>query len=129
MDYLLANQGDTKYLVAATSAKSTAPIILSTDKAVISLGGYSGVDPAFTTKQLAGLVHEGAVRFFLIPYRIPRGGPGGPPSQPQNESARWVQHKCEQVPRELWQSSPFGQGGVPWVKTPQTLYDCGAGGR
>ena len=129
MDYLLANQGDAEYLVAANSATSTAAIILSTDKPVISLGGYSGIDPVFTTKHLAGLVHEGAVRFFLLLDRAPRGGPGGPPSQARNESARWVQHKCERVPQKLWQSSMLvGQGGTPSMK-PQVLYDCGAGGR
>ncbi len=107
-NYLLANQGNAKYLVAAVSSRSAAPIILSTDKPVISLGGYSGVDPVFTTKRITDLVNEGALRFFLIP---------------QN---RWAQDNCQQVPRELWQSPTLGQGETPSIKAP-TLYDCGAG--
>jgi len=153
INYLLAHQGDAKYLVAATRSRNTAPIILSTDKPVISLGGYNGVDTVFTTKQLADLVNEGAVRFFLIPNResltrlIPGGSPqqpswqGAPPSVPaglprgglgglshplQNRSVRWVQDNCQQVPQELWQSSTFGQGRGFSMES-QALYDCGVG--
>jgi 4-amino-4-deoxy-L-arabinose transferase-like glycosyltransferase len=106
MDFLLANQGDAKYLVASTSSRSTAPIILSTDEPVISLGGFNGLDPVFTKKQLANLVNEGAVRFFLMPDK---------------------QHmNCKPVPRELWNSATRGQVGNPSVQG-WTLYDCGAG--
>jgi hypothetical protein len=69
MRYLLANQGEAKYLVAATGSKNTAPVILSTDKPVISLGGYSGLDPVFSPQQLVDLVNKGEVRFFLIPEK------------------------------------------------------------
>jgi hypothetical protein len=142
IDYLQANQGNAEYLVAATSSNTTAPIILSTDEPVISLGGYSGIDPVFTTKQLTDLVNKGAVRFFLIPdsKRTTQmmSGDGASSQQsgqqsasPQNRSARWVQHNCERVPRKLWQSSSFpdqGEGG-PGMMRPQALYDCGTGGR
>ena len=153
MDYLLANQGDAEYLVAATSARATAPIILSTDKPVISLGGFTGYDSVFTTKQLSDLVNEGAVRFFLIPDRqrmmqmvpgdsassqqsAPPGAPqvssqddsGGPQVPPQSESARWVQGNCEQVPQELWQSSTLSQEEGISMEEILALYDCGSGG-
>ena len=71
INYLLSNRGDAEYLVAAIDARSTSPIILSTDEPVISLGGYYGLDPVFTTKRLNDLVNEGAVRFFLVPDREP----------------------------------------------------------
>jgi hypothetical protein len=108
IDYLLANQGDTKYLVASTNSRSTAPIILSTDEPVISLGGFNGLDRVFTNKQLADLVNEGAVRFFLMPDK---------------------QHmNCKQVPRELWNSATRGHVERPSVQN-QALYDCGVGSR
>jgi hypothetical protein len=137
IDYLQTNQGNAEYLVAATSTSSTAPIILSTDEPVISLGGYSGIDPVFTTKQLTDLVNKGAVRFFLIPDSK-RSGDGASSQQsgqqsasPQDRSARWVQHNCERVPRKLWQSSSFPDQGEegPGTMRPQALYDCGTGGR
>jgi hypothetical protein len=124
---------------------------------VISLSGFSGLDPVFTTKKLADLVNEGAVRFFLIPDKqhvtqmmpgddvssqqpgwqgSPTGattgatqdGPGGLLSPLQNGSERWVQDNCKRVPHELWQSSTFGQGGELSMNG-QALYDCGAGRR
>lgn len=107
INYLQANQGDVRYLVAGTRSKDTAAVMLSTDKPVISLGGYSGLDPVFTKQRLTDLVNEGAVRFFLIPN---------------------TQHmNCKRVPQELWQSPTLGQGGVSM--NDQTLYDCGAGRR
>jgi 4-amino-4-deoxy-L-arabinose transferase-like glycosyltransferase len=148
VDYLLANRGDAEYLVAGTEARSIAPIILSRDEPMISLGGYSGLDPVFTTKRLTDLVNEGAVRFFLVPdrerlmQRMPgdassqrsgqRGAPagisrGGPGRFSQNESASWVQDNCERVPQERWQSSSDDDqgGGDPQRTRPQALYDCG----
>ena len=154
INYLLAHQGDAKYLVAATRSSNTSPIILSTDKPVISLGGYNGVDPVFSTKQLADLVNEGAIRFFLIPEReppmtqmmpgvfpqqpgwqgappslplgVPRGGTWGSSDPLENGSERWVQDNCQKVPQELWHSPTFGQGGG-YVTNSQALYDCGVG--
>ena len=64
-----ANRGDAGYLVAVSSATSASPIILNTDKPVISLGGYNGVDPVFTPDGLADLVDGGVVRFSLVPDR------------------------------------------------------------
>lgn len=100
-----ANRGDAGYLVAVSSAMNASPIILYTNEPVISFGGYNGVDPVFTVDELADLVNEGAVRFFLMPDREaieemsaewesnsaapggepgPGGGPGG--GLPQNGS-------------------------------------------
>ena len=152
MDYLQANRGDARYLVATTNAMSAAPIILNTDQPVISLGGYNGIDPVFTAGDLSNLVNRGAVRFFLMPDRErmeemraeresrddalsgggppqggPRGGHGPEGGLPQNGSADWVQNNCEEVPQELWQSptSEGGRGGPPMMRA-RALYDCGA---
>jgi 4-amino-4-deoxy-L-arabinose transferase-like glycosyltransferase len=122
LDYLQANRDNAKYLVATTNARNASPIILGTDEPdpVITLGGFAGRDPIFSTTQLANLVDEGAVRFFLIS----QGGWGG---SSQNESTSWVQDNCAQVPKEQWQSSSTTeQGGDPEDRAP-ALYDCGTG--
>ena len=120
MDYLRANRGDAKYLVATTNARSASPIILSTNEPdpVIALGGFSGRDPVLSTDQLANLVDTGAVHSVLIQ--------NGEPDEPQNESTSWVQDNCQQVPQELWQSSSSSdQGGDHEDRAPE-LYECGA---
>lgn len=64
--YLEAHQGNTKFLVATIGSVTAAPIILSTNKPVMTMGGYSGNDPILTPGTLQSLVHNGAVRFFLV---------------------------------------------------------------
>ena len=159
MDYLQANRGDAKYLVATTNSMTASPIILNTDEPqpVITLGGFMGRDPVFTTEKLTNLINEGAVRFFLVPARermeemraeresnnassqgwgasqgAPQGPPRGGPPDARNESETWVQDNCEQVSREQWQSSDAEEqeeGGGPWMRRAQALYDCGPGRR
>jgi 4-amino-4-deoxy-L-arabinose transferase-like glycosyltransferase len=122
VDYLQANKGDAEYLVATTDARMASSIILNTDDKVIDTNGFEGHDPVFTPDELAGLVDEGAVRFFLVG--------GGRPGGSNNESADWVQDNCEQVPQEEWQSPETGEqgGGGPPGRAP-ALYDCGPEGR
>ncbi len=70
-DYLLANQGDATYLAATPNAQIAAPLILATGEPVMALGGFTGGDPILTVDELAGLVADGTVRFFLV---SPQGG-------------------------------------------------------
>ena len=145
--YLEANQGSTKFLVAVPSSMTADSIILATNKPVMALGGFSGSDPILTTSQLASLVANGTVRFFLmnsfgrgqIPSQIldqlPQqvrerlqngaGGFGGFGGGQQGALTTWVTQHCKTVPTSLWQSSStstgssgFGRGGV------SQLYDC-----
>jgi len=157
LEYLQANKGDATYLVAGPDFRSMSSIILGTDEPVINLGGFMGRDPVFTADDLADLVDEGAVRFFLMPDRAlieemratreaereasgdapPQGGPGDGPGGgfgpggglPQNVSAEWIEDNCEKVPPELWQPPENEErgGGGPPGRT-RALYNCGAGG-
>jgi 4-amino-4-deoxy-L-arabinose transferase-like glycosyltransferase len=94
VDYLEANQGDAEYLVAAIRSRIASPLILNTDEPVMSLGGFNGADPVFSDERLAGLVREGAVRFFLIEGR-----------DRKENSVRWITDNCEQVRQEMGRSS------------------------
>jgi 4-amino-4-deoxy-L-arabinose transferase-like glycosyltransferase len=106
VDYLEANQGDAKYLVAAIRSRIASPIILNTDEPVISLGGFNGADPVFSNEGLASLVKEGTVRFFLIEGR-----------DRKEDSVRWITDNCEQVRQQTGQSSD----------STVLLYDCVSG--
>jgi 4-amino-4-deoxy-L-arabinose transferase-like glycosyltransferase len=149
VDYLQANQGDAKYLVAAIDSGVASPIILNTDEPVIAFGGFEGRDPAFSIKRLAGLVNQGSVRFFMIKERdIEHAAQLGtarrhlkPGEQVrrleelphlkarlkaledihENKEVRWITDNCEQVPRKLWQPST-SKASTSTV----LLYDCGS---
>jgi 4-amino-4-deoxy-L-arabinose transferase-like glycosyltransferase len=138
INYLEANQGSAKFLVAVPSSQGiTDQLIIDTNRPVMSLGGFSGGDPILTTSQLASLVANGTVRFFLlngfggrrgqIPQqilnqlpaqlrnRIQQGGFAGPGfgGGQQGALTAWVTQHCKAVPSNLWQpaSASSGSGG------------------
>jgi 4-amino-4-deoxy-L-arabinose transferase-like glycosyltransferase len=75
--YLEANQGSAKYLVAANGSMTTAPIIIQTGKAVVTIGGFNGADPAPTVSRLAKMVAAGELKYVLLSSDGGFGGPGG----------------------------------------------------
>jgi 4-amino-4-deoxy-L-arabinose transferase-like glycosyltransferase len=86
--YLDAHQGSAKYLLAATGSQATASIIIATGRPVITIGGFSGSDPAPTVTQLATMVAKAEVRYVLVDS----GGGGGPGGAQGSSSAisSWV---------------------------------------
>jgi 4-amino-4-deoxy-L-arabinose transferase-like glycosyltransferase len=64
--YLEAHQGHAKYLVATASSMNASSIIIATGKPVMALGGFGGSDQILTVQQLARLVANGTVHYFLI---------------------------------------------------------------
>src|SRR4051794_35071599 len=90
LKYLEANQGSAKYLVAASSSMTTAPIIIQTGKAVVTIGGFNGGDPAPTVSQLEQMVARGQLKYVLL-----GGGGGGPGGGRGGDSSSalqaWVQ--------------------------------------
>jgi 4-amino-4-deoxy-L-arabinose transferase-like glycosyltransferase len=111
VQYLLAHQGNATYLFATTNSMTADPYIISTGKAVMAMGGFSGSDNILTTQQLAALAKSGQVRYFLISSG---NGPGG-----SSSLTSWIQQNCTVVPTSQWQSSStsstgqgqFGAGG------------------
>jgi hypothetical protein len=140
--YLLSHQGSTRYLVATSSALTAGPIILDTGQPVMALGGFTGGDPILTTRQLAQLVSQGTIRFFLISG----GGSSGGIMRGNGQLTQWVQQSCKVVSQQLWSSGqnsgafppsgngtqpPSGSGQQPGsgvgpggLSGQQQLYDC-----
>jgi 4-amino-4-deoxy-L-arabinose transferase-like glycosyltransferase len=130
VDYLEANQGDAKYLVAAIDSGVASPIILNTEEPVIAFGGFEGRDRVFSIERFADLVHQGPVRFFMIKERdiehaaqlgnarrhLELGGQVPRLEQllrlkahlaaladiHEKKQVRWITDNCEQVPEGLW---------------------------
>jgi 4-amino-4-deoxy-L-arabinose transferase-like glycosyltransferase len=99
IQYLETHQGTSKYLVATASSNSADSIILSTNKPVMALGGFSGSDPVLTTSQLQTLIQQNQVHYFLVSSG--NFGPGGG----QSTLTSWVQQHGTVVPTSQWQSS------------------------
>jgi 4-amino-4-deoxy-L-arabinose transferase-like glycosyltransferase len=139
IDFLLANRGDERFLVAGPSSMIVAPIIIETGMPAMALGGFGGHDQILTKEQFADAVASGEVRFV---FAMPRRGPGmglrglaaalstggmlpsvlapsifgglraGPrrPGMGHPEALEWVYGACQPVPPSLWRSPPEGTG-------------------
>jgi 4-amino-4-deoxy-L-arabinose transferase-like glycosyltransferase len=91
--YLSTHRDHTRFIVAATDAKTADPIALASRQAVITIGGFSGSDPTPTAGQIAQLVSRGQLRYVLLDAaRIT------PKSQRAVAAPAWVQRHCAAVP-------------------------------
>lgn len=135
ISYLVAHQGNAKYLVATPSSNTADNIILSTNKAVMAMGGFSGSDPILTTSQLSSLVKNGTVRFFLLGSgrggslpeqilkdlpsqlreRLESGNFGGFGGARSGGATTWVTQHCTLVPSSAWSTNSSAGS---------QLYDC-----
>jgi hypothetical protein len=140
--YLLANQGNTRFLVAVPSSQTADSLILNTGKPVMALGGFTGSDPILDAQKVATLVSNNTIRFFLLSggrsnqqssnqqsaqngnngnnsnqQQPQAGGPsgmGGPGGQ-QSSVTQWVTTHCSTVPTDQWQATQSqNQGGQPF---------------
>jgi hypothetical protein len=116
VDYLVANQGSARWIVAASGSQVAAGIQLAAGLPVLTMGGFTGSDPAPTISELKALVASGQVRYVLLGVG-PSGGPGGfpgfrGPGGPGGTADRtaWVGANCVAV-----SAAGLGSGG---------LYDC-----
>jgi hypothetical protein len=78
--YLEAHRDGARFLVAATGAFATEPIILDSAQPVLTIGGYDGTDPDPSLAAFEQLARSGAVRYVLLPAVPPDVAlPGEPP--------------------------------------------------
>jgi hypothetical protein len=107
VDYLAANRGSARWIVAVAPAEQAGSIELATGLPVLAIGGFSGTDPAPTLVQFQALVASGELRFVIA------GGQGGGPGDNSESAARiaWIQATCRQV-----------------TDVSATLYDCAPAG-
>jgi 4-amino-4-deoxy-L-arabinose transferase-like glycosyltransferase len=84
--YLEQHRNGARYLLAAEGSQFAAPIGLASRAPVVTLGGFSGADPAPKPRQLAALIHSGQLRYVLLAF--PEGSPAA------KLRARWVASRC-----------------------------------
>ena len=93
LDYLVASQGSATWLVAVSNSTSAGQIELSTGRAVMSMGGFTGSDNALTLAQLKAYVAAGELRFIETGGQ----GGGGQGGSASTEVSSWVASTCTAV--------------------------------
>jgi 4-amino-4-deoxy-L-arabinose transferase-like glycosyltransferase len=123
VEFLRANRNGERFLVAAASSRTVAPIIIHTGEPAIAIGGFMGADPTLTKEEFARLVEEGQLRFVLDGGGGPGGAPGrGPgvagqapgaapdgPGAGTAEVMEWVRTHGKEVDSRLWAPEPAGE--------------------
>ena len=93
LSYLEANQGSATWLLAVTDSTTAGQIELSTGRAVMATGGFTGSDNALSLAQLQAYVASGRLRFIQVGGQF--GGPGG--GGRSSELSSWVTSNCTAV--------------------------------
>lgn len=109
--FLKANRRGERYLLATSTTRLAAPIIISTGEAVMARGGFHGLDPILSTKKLAWMVQTNQVRFAMLGdlSAIDRMLGAEAAGRPIEE---WVQANGKLVDPTLWRSSGRERGNV-----------------
>lgn len=107
--FLRAEHRGERFILAAPNARLAAPIIVRTGKAVMAMGGFSGLDPAIDGPTISRMVHEGQLRFVLL------GGPGSYGSSEFAEGRRLAivalaRERGARVDLALWRTE-IAEGG------------------
>ena len=104
LEYLSENNTGEKYFLITTDASTAESYIISTGKAVVAMGGFSGSDPALTVEKLEQMVKNKEVKYFLIPSGSGVGGGGGFGGG-STEVLNWIRAHSTEVPQAEWQSN------------------------
>jgi 4-amino-4-deoxy-L-arabinose transferase-like glycosyltransferase len=120
LDYLLDNTNEGSYLVATLNARQASPYILTTERPVLTFGGFKGSDNVIDAEGLAEMVAEGELRFVLGDSNLNRQKP---------DIAKWLQRNCSVVNLPGLGGAQMtlpGNLGSDKQGEPGMLYDCGA---
>ncbi len=107
-DFLVANRGGAKWIVAANSSQEAGSIEIATGLPVMAMGGFTGSDPTPTVEEFRAYLASGELRFVLAGGRGGFGGGFG-----GSNVTSWVTANCKIVP----------ETGVA-----ASLYDCAGAG-
>lgn len=106
LNYLREHNTGETYLFATTDYNQAAPYIIDENEAVITLGGFSGSDPVYSTEKLEQLVKSGQVKYFMVGGMGGRGG--------SSDIGDWIKEHGTEIPTSEWKTgtdSGSGFGG------------------
>jgi 4-amino-4-deoxy-L-arabinose transferase-like glycosyltransferase len=93
--YLQSNTQDVKYLVAVPSAMQGMPLVLTSERPVLYMGGFSGLDRVIDAQGLQDMVAKGELRYVLYAKYFRRPGGTG---RGDTEILAWLNDSCLTVP-------------------------------
>jgi len=91
--FLLANRGDARFIVAAPNTGLVAPLIVRTGQPAMAFGGFFGNEPILSVEAFADKVKRGEVRYVLLTGRTV-----------QTDFTRWVRTNGKLVDAAEWRS-------------------------
>jgi len=105
--FLEANRHGERFLLATSTTRLAAPIIIGSGHAVMAMGGFHGLDPILTPEKLARMVEAGHVRFVMVGDAsfISRRLGAEVAARP---IAEWAQEKGQLVDPSLWRAGALG---------------------
>jgi 4-amino-4-deoxy-L-arabinose transferase-like glycosyltransferase len=95
VDYLVANRGNARWIVAVNGSGSAGQIELATGLPVMAMGGFTGSDPWPTLESLEQYIASGELRFVVVGGGLGGGIGGFGGSSSSVES--WVASTCTAV--------------------------------
>ena len=110
----LLNTTTTKWSAAVISDQSAAPLILATNTAVFSIGGWSGSDNNITLAQFKQYVAEGKIHYFIASQN---GGGGMGQTTDSDQTAGSGQTGTSQQSDSSEQMAGPGQSGTSGAPT------------
>ncbi len=118
--YLAANRSGERFLLATTTTRIAAPIIVTSGEPVMAMGGFHGLDIAMTPAKLAREVASKNVRFVMLnDAALPSRRLGAEAALAPLDA--WVREHGKQIPGALWRSASMPRGIA--------LYDLAPGRR
>ena len=131
--FLESRRDGERFLFATSSAMTASPYILATGEPVAALGGFAGADQILSDDQLATMIANGEVRYFLVSSPDASDqeasgsgsapGPGGGPGFFRGENVDWINAHCAAVPSEAWQT-PAANDAAGSFGGRENLFDC-----
>ncbi len=128
VSYLVSHQQNATWLAAVNSANESAPIQLSTGKAVMAVGGFNGSDSTLTLEQFKQLVRQGSVRYYVVSQHGPGGHGGQQSTQARTNSSATSTAKSSSAQTQTTHhhGGPGGNSAIAtWAASAGTKVDYG----
>jgi 4-amino-4-deoxy-L-arabinose transferase-like glycosyltransferase len=102
--FLEAQRAGEAFLVATTTTRLAAPIIINTGEPVMARGGFHGLDATFTPNSFSQLVREGKIRFAIVGDTTAANRALGSEAAGK-PIADWIQANGRRVDGSLWRGA------------------------